>query len=112
MWTWGESGIIPARRDAGKTHKLAVYDSILEAVQNFVLTLNRLPAYNGLRKLRQNTKDAMLIADGLLYYSERGNAYIKDVKTIIRDNDLTRYDHFVLADSVDLLPALTRLASI
>jgi Bax protein len=112
MWTWGEQGIIPARRDAGKTHKLAIYDSILEAVQNLILTLNRLPAYENLRKLRQDTKDAMLIADGLLYYSERGNAYIKDVKTIIRDNDLTRYDRFVLGDSVELLPALTRLASL
>lgn len=111
MWTWGEQGIIPARREAGKTHKLAIYDSILEAVREFVLTLNRLPAYEDLRKIRQNTMDSMTIADGLFYYSERGNAYIADIKTIIQHNDLTRYDSFVLGDSVDLLP-LKQLASL
>lgn len=112
MWTWGEQGIIPARRDAGKTHKLAVYGSILEAVRRFVLTLNRLSAYEDLRKIRQNTMDSMTIADGLYYYSERGNDYIADVKRIIQHNDLTRYDSFVLGDSVDLLPALKRQASL
>lgn len=111
MWTWGEQGIIPARREAGKTHKLAIYGSILEAVREFVLTLNRLPAYEDLRKIRQNTMDSMTIADGLFYYSERGSAYIADIKTIIQHNDLTKYDSFVLADSVDLLP-LKRLASL
>lgn len=112
MWTWGEQGIIPARREAGKTHKLAIYDSILEAVRKFVLTLNRLSAYEDLRKIRQNTMDSMTIADGLFYYSERGNDYIADIKTIIRHNDLTKYDSFVLGDSVDVLPSLKRLASL
>lgn len=112
MWTWGEQGMIPARREAGKTHKLAIYDSILESVQRFVLTLNRLPAYKDLRKIRQNTMDSMTIADGLFSYSERGNDYIADIKTIIRHNNLTKYDSFVLGDSVDLLPSLKQLASL
>lgn len=112
MWTWGEEGIIPARRDAGKTHKLAVYDSILDAVRNFVLTINRLPAYKKLRKIRHRTMDSMTVADGLYYYSERGNAYIADVKTIIQHNGLARYDGFVLGNSADLSPASTGLASL
>jgi Bax protein len=112
MWTWGEQGMIPARREAGKTHKLAIYDSILESVQRFVLTLNRLPAYKDLRKIRQNTMDSMTIADGLFAYSERGNDYIADIKTIIRHNNLTKYDSFVLGDSVDLSPSLKQLASL
>jgi len=112
MWTWGDRGIIPARRDPGKTHKLVIYDSILDSVRDFVLTLNRLPAYKNLRKIRKRTTDSQTIADGLYYYSERHNAYIKDVKTIIRINDLTRYDRFVLANSADLSPEATRLASL
>lgn len=110
MWTWGSQGIIPERRDPGKTHKLVIYDSILDSVRDFVLTLNRLPAYKDLRKIRKRTTDSQTIADGLYYYSERHNAYIKDVKTIIRVNDLTRYDRYVLADPVDRSPEVTRLA--
>lgn len=112
MWTWGEKGIIPARREEGKTHKLAIYDSILDSVREFVLTLNRLPAYRDLRMIRQNTMDTIHIADGLFHYSERGNDYIADIKTIVQHNDLTKYDSFVLGDSVDLLPSLKRLASL
>lgn len=112
MWTWGDEGIIPARRDPGKTHKLAIYDSILDAVRTFVLTINRLPAYKKLRRIRHNTMDSLAIADGLYYYSERGKAYITDVKTIIRRNHLTRFDSFVLDGSADRSPALTRVASL
>lgn len=103
MWTWGEKGIVPARRAPGKTHKLAIYDTILGSVRDFVLTLNRLSAYDDLRKLRQYTMDSVALADGLFYYSERGNAYIKDIKEIIYHNDLTRFDSLVLGDSVDRL---------
>ncbi len=112
MWTWGERGIIPARRDPGKTHKLAIYGSILDAVRNFVLTINRLPAYKHLRQIRKKTKNSLTIADGLTYYSERGNAYIADVKTIIRVNDLTRFDGFALKDSTERTPDTTKLASL
>jgi Bax protein len=112
MWTWGKQGIIPARREPGKTHKLAVYDSIFDAVQIFVLTLNRLPAYENLRKIRQNSMDSMTIADGLLHYSERGEDYIADVKTIIQYNELTKYDSFVLGNSMNLPPAVKQLASL
>lgn len=103
MWTWGEKGIIPARRTPGKTHKIAIYDTILDSVRDFILTLNRLSAYDDLRKLRQYTMDSVALADGLFYYSERGSAYIKDIKEIIQHNDLTRFDSLVLGDNVDRL---------
>jgi Bax protein len=78
----------------------------------FVLTLNRLPAYENLRKIRQNSMDSMTIADGLLHYSERGEDYIADVKTIIQYNELTKYDSFVLGNSMNLPPAVKQLASL
>lgn len=114
MWTWGKKGIVPARRDPGKTHKLAVYDSILDAVRTFVLTINRLPAYKRLRMIRRRTMNSLAIANGLYYYSTRGRAYIADVKRIIRRDGLTRYDRFELGDVASLPPPVptAQLASL
>lgn len=111
MWTWGEKGIIPAKRDAGKTHKIAIYDSILESVRNFILTLNRLPAYDDFRRLRRGTMDSLVLVDGLFYYSERGQGYIDDVKEVIEHNDLRKYDGLLLREP-DQPEPLGRLASL
>lgn len=96
MWTWGEKGIVPARREPGKTHKLAVYESLLEAVRHYLLTINRVGAYEDLWEIRQRTMDPLAIAEGLYYYSERGNAYISEVKGVIRRNGLAGYDKYHL----------------
>lgn len=98
MWTWGEQGIIPAQREEGKEHKLASYASIFDSVRDFILTLNRLSSYADLRKIRRETMDSLALADGLTHYSERGNGYIRDVKTVIEYNDLQKYDGVVLKE--------------
>jgi Bax protein len=110
MWTWGEKGIIPAKRDAGKTHKIAIYDSILESVRNFILTLNRLPAYDDFRRLRRGTMDSLVLVDGLFCYSERGQGYIDDVKQVIDHNELRKYDGLLLKEP-DQPESLGRIAS-
>ncbi len=98
MWTWGEQGLIPAQREAGKDHKLVSYDSIFESVRDFILTLNRLSSYADLRKIRRDTMDPLALADGLFHYSERGDGYIRDVKTVIEYNDLQKFDGIVLKE--------------
>jgi Bax protein len=100
IWTWGERGIVPANRDEGKNHKIKIYDTILDSVRNYVLTLNRLGAYRHLRELRRDSNDSMELAQGLLYYSERRDAYVEDVRRIISSNNLQRYDTISLASSV------------
>lgn len=97
MWTWGEKGIVPARREEGKTHKIALYDSVLDSVRAYVLTLNRVSAYGELRTIRSRTQDPMLISEGLLLYSERGEFYVDDVKRVIESYNLRGYDKFRLA---------------
>jgi Bax protein len=99
IWTWGERGIVPARREEGKTHKIKIYDTILDSVRSYVLTLNRLGAYRDLREIRRNSKDSMEMAQGLLYYSERRDAYVEDVKRVISTNNLQRYDSINLAST-------------
>jgi Bax protein len=99
IWTWGERGIVPARREEGKTHKIKIYDSILDSVRSYVLTLNRLGAYRALREIRRNSNDSMDIAGGLLYYSERRDAYVEDVRRVISSNNLQRYDSINLTST-------------
>ncbi len=99
IWTWGERGIVPAKRDEGKNHKVKIYDSILDSVRGYVLTLNRLGAYRHLRELRLTSRDSMELAQGLLYYSERRDAYVEDVRRVISANNLQRYDTISLAST-------------
>jgi len=98
VWTWGEKGMIPLRREEGMRHKVAIYDSILDSVRAYILTLNRLPAYKDLRKLRRRTMDSGGLAAGLLPYSERGSEYVRDVQRLINYNRLKTYDRCVLAE--------------
>jgi hypothetical protein len=32
LWTWGDQGLVPAAREKGKSHRVAVFDSILASV--------------------------------------------------------------------------------
>lgn len=97
VWTWGERGMVPNERLAGKTHKVAVYDSILDSVRNYLLTLNRHAAYEEFRTIRLQTSDPLQLAEGLKRYSERGAEYISDVQMMIDFNKLQRFDRFQLA---------------
>jgi Bax protein len=98
MWTWKTSGIIPSRRDEGKTHKVKAYESILDSVRAYHLTLNRFEPYDHFRQLRLQTDDPLILVDGLLPYSERGEDYVEEIKHIILSNELQKYDNCSLKD--------------
>lgn len=99
IWTWGANGLVPNNREEGKSHRVAVYDSLLDSVRAYILMLNRVSAYSYFRKIRLNTMDSLTLANGLLYYSERRQEYISDVTTVIKTNSLQEYDECVLASS-------------
>lgn len=98
IWTWGEKGMVPEGRDDGLSHKVAAYDSILDSVSAYVLTLNRLPAYRSFRNIRSNTMNSIELAEGLIYYSQRRDRYVWEVKDFIRYNKLDQYDSCFLAE--------------
>jgi Bax protein len=99
MWTWKTAGITPSRRDEGKTHKVKSYESVLDSVRAYHLTLNRLEPYDQFRQLRLQTDDPLILADGLTMYSERGEDYVEEIKMIILSNDLQKYDKCSLTDT-------------
>ncbi|MEA2083406.1 MAG: glucosaminidase domain-containing protein [Thermodesulfobacteriota bacterium] len=104
IWTWGEEGIVPAGRDNGKKHKIAIYDSILDSVQAYILNLNRLSAYDEFRRMRRETMDSALLAKGLNKYSVQREKYVRSIRAIIHQNHLRDYDKCLLvgADKVNV----------
>ncbi|HIJ89955.1 MAG: glucosaminidase domain-containing protein [Desulfobulbaceae bacterium] len=97
IWTWDKVGLVPSDRDEGKSHSVAAYASLLESVRAYILMINRVPAYNELREIREATMDSLVLANGLLQYSERGSEYVADLSQLIRSNDLQIYDQCFLA---------------
>ncbi|MCB2183030.1 MAG: glucosaminidase domain-containing protein [Desulfobulbaceae bacterium] len=97
MWTWSGKGMIPAERQVGKTHKVAIYDSILDSVRDYILTLNRHEAHEEIRNIRLQSHDSVQLAEGLKNYSERRDAYVSDVQMMIDYNRLQNYDSLNLA---------------
>lgn len=100
VWTWDDVGMVPAAREQGKTHRVASYDSLLDSVRAYLLMLNRVDAYSGLRQIRREGMDSLSLINGLRYYSEKRGEYVADLAQLIRVNQLQRFDEL----SLDLRP--------
>lgn len=79
--------------------RLLTFDSLDDGVGTYIKTLNTHPAYDSLRRIRaQQRQDgthpcSLKLADGLLYYSTRRQAYIRQLKQLIDLHSLKKYDH-------------------
>jgi len=85
-------GLVPSRRNAGSTHEVAAFNSPQLSVRSYLRNLNTGRVYKDLRTIRsQNraqgkTATASELAEGLSKYSERGQAYVKEIKSMIKYN--------------------------
>lgn len=85
-------GVIPRARKEGETHEVAKFKTLQLCVKSYMLFLNSHPAFNQLRKERAKKRslgekpEALSMAKGLKAYSARGDAYITEVKSMIRTN--------------------------
>ena len=93
-------GLVPKKRDANKTHEVAAFDSPQESVKMYIRNLNSNSAYKGLRDIRAELRRANkavtghALAAGLKRYSERGMAYVSELRHMIATNKLAIYDTF------------------
>jgi Bax protein len=99
QWVFGaDDHLIPGRRDAGKHHKIKAFDNLLHSVRAYAHNLNTHSAYGRFRSGRAAARadgrplDGLALAATMMRYSERGEAYIHSIRTIIRANDLSRLD--------------------
>ena len=85
-------GLVPKRRTVGKSHEVASYATVNASIRAYLHNINTSPAYRLLRDLRQRARrqgkepTASQMAGGLANYSERGAAYVKDIRAMIKSN--------------------------
>jgi uncharacterized FlgJ-related protein len=99
QWTWGK-GLKPAEQRTSELgdQRVAAFDSTGRAAFSYSLNINTHSAYRDLRLKRADLRrqslriSGMVLADTLLNYSERGQAYVDDLKTLIRQNRLDDVD--------------------
>jgi len=99
QWTYAEQqAMTPLQRDEGKRHKVRRFKNLLESVRAYARNLNTHKAYAAFRDARATMRqggrpiDGAALAGYLGRYSERGDAYVGTIRTIIRVNDLGRLD--------------------
>ena len=74
------------------------FTSLTAAVESYARNLNTHRAYREFRQARAKMRDkggnldAFALASTLFRYSERGPGYVKNLRGIIRDNDLKAFD--------------------
>ncbi len=98
-WTFaGAEGLVPEKRESGKTHRVRAFKSLLDSVRAYSRNLNTHRAYRGFRKLRQDLRRQGKVLKGrqlietLTSYSERGVEYVKGLRAIMTVNKLDRLD--------------------
>jgi Bax protein len=90
-------GKVPSARDAGKTHEVTRFHTVQDGTNYYLLTINSHPAYEALRQRRAAQRQDNLalngeeLANGLLRYSERGEAYVHEIQAMIRVNKLQQF---------------------
>jgi len=83
-------GLVPTNRPAGDTHEVKAFDRPYDSVTSYLHTLNTYPAYKSLRQKRQALRSAdravtgFALAGTLIFYSERRQAYVNEIKTMLR----------------------------
>jgi len=105
QWTYGGKGLVPEQqRKSLGDHRIAAYDWPFDSVRGYFINLMSHPAYEEFRRLRAQLRaegkplTSMVLADGLIKYSERGQEYVDTLKGIMRVNRLAIADDAVFRD--------------
>ncbi|SFV89243.1 BAX protein [hydrothermal vent metagenome] len=99
IWCFSKGcGVVPKRRDKGAEHEIMNFSSTHQSIRYYLLNLNRNHHYQLLRKIRTHKRKRNLkltgksLSEGLDKYSAIGHEYIELVQSIIRQNQLSRFD--------------------
>ncbi|MBS3805547.1 MAG: glucosaminidase domain-containing protein [Oleiphilaceae bacterium] len=99
QWCFSEGcGLVPKGRNEGASHEVAAFSSPYQSIRGYIQNLNSHPAYKPLRDTRATLRaqgkplSGNALAAGLLSYSERGEEYVKEIRSMIDFNNLGYYD--------------------
>ncbi|TYL47197.1 glucosaminidase domain-containing protein [Marinomonas sp. IMCC 4694] len=91
-------GLVPESRDSDADHEVRKFNDARESVFAYIDNLNTNAAYKQLRaeraQLRQKNDiiTGLALSQGLQHYSERGQAYIEEIESLINYNKLWRFN--------------------
>jgi uncharacterized FlgJ-related protein len=110
QWTWGK-GLKPSEQRTSELgdYRIAAFDSTAQAAYSYALNLNTGHAYHDLRLKRAELRrknlpiSGTVLAETLVNYSERGQAYVDDLKALIRNNRLDNADDAYLRNMAVIL---------
>jgi len=112
QWTWSGEGIKPANSDNNTTHKVMKFKILKSSIRAYQRNLNTHSGYKEFRMARAALRDNRRNLDGLILatylnrYAETGVEYVRIIKQIIKQNNLTDFD------DVKLLPSSIQLKSL
>lgn len=107
QWDFSGNGMVPKqqRKELGN-YGLARFSSPLASVEGYMLNINITSAYQKLRDLRASLRQknkaitGLELAGTLDKYSERGQAYIDSIRSMIRYNKLQDVDNAYLSNNI------------
>jgi Bax protein len=95
QWCFSQGcGLVPAHRSAGATHEVAKFDTVHQAIAAYFLNINAFHRYHDIRDIREQARANNTplrgydMVAGLQAYSSRGQAYIEELRHLIRYNHL------------------------
>jgi len=105
QWTWGDNGIEPTEKAKTQDHKILRFPMLGSSVKAYLKNLNTHRSYKEFREgraeLRKNNKNisGLDLVDYLYNYAATGSEYVRILRKIIKQNDLTDFDHSVLMNT-------------
>lgn len=91
-------GLVPLHRSPNSKHEVRVFNTPEDSVKAYMRNINSHAAYEDLRQLRTQAEKegifagGLLLAEGLISYSERGHAYVDEIQSMIESNQLETLD--------------------
>ena len=85
-------GMVPKNHDAGPHHEVTAFTSVNASVRSYLKNINTGRVYDRLRKVRRQHREQGEMANaheqagGLIRYSQRRGAYVKEIRSIIVAN--------------------------
>jgi len=87
-------GIVPGSRTEGRSHEVEAFESPAESVASYMRNINTHSGYKSFRKARKAQRQSrqslsgVELASELTRYSERREAYVREIRNLIIYNDL------------------------
>ncbi|WP_176330100.1 glucosaminidase domain-containing protein [Oceanospirillum sanctuarii] len=85
-------GLVPSQRPKGQYHEVAVFKSPQLSIRAYLKNLNSFWAYDDFREARaakpelEGAEQAVYLAEHLTRYSQRGEAYVRELKEMVQVN--------------------------